>query len=447
MADVRRGLWVPPTRRRRVEEQGQGADGELLFGPFAQRVIAQREGEVSASYLRIMHWGLSHLLPYFADWSLGEIDVEAVDAYRAYKVEEAESIRRAIERRKPKLDERGRPRRPLNAASINKTLKLLQWVLSIAVEYGHIDRNPAEGRRRGLPEPKHAPVHLDTVEQIQALLDACAALDRSPQRRSEGRVAVISTLLFAGPRAEELCNLLWRDVDLANGRIVIGRSKTQAGLREIDLLPILRDTIATHKANAYRCGPDDLVFPTATGGRRDRNNLRSRTLGLAIKAGRRAAGEARPALAAARPHHPQVASHLRLDPGRHRRGSRLGDGPARPRPSSLHPACLHPPDAPRQGRASAPEGAGAGRRDRGNDDRVTRGGGSIMTSAIGVAILVVAGIWLFGGLLARWAGALFIVAGSVGLASTGDADGFLLVALGIALWLVGHLLYRMRRGV
>ena len=285
MADVRRGLWVAPTPRRRTEqpERGRDADGELLFGPFAQRVVAQREGEVSASYFRIMQWGLAHLLPFFADWPLTEIDVEAVDAYRAHKVEESESIRRAIERRKPKLDERGRPRRPLNATSINKTLKLLQWVLSIAVEYEHIDRNPAEGRRRRLPEPQHAPAHLDTVEQIQALLDACAILDRSPQRRSEGRLAVISTLLFAGPRAEELCNLLWRDVDLANGRLFLGRSKTQAGLREIDLLPILRDTLAAHKAAAYRCEPDDLVFPTATGGRRDRNNLRNRTLGLAIK--------------------------------------------------------------------------------------------------------------------------------------------------------------------
>jgi hypothetical protein len=70
-----------------------------------------------------------------------------------------------------------------------------------------------------------------------------------------------------------------------------------------------------------------------------------------------------------------------------------------------------------------------------------------MTSAVGVAILVVVGIWLFGGLLARWAGILLVVAGSVGLASTGDVDGFFLVALGIVLWLVGHLLYRMHRGV
>ena len=70
-----------------------------------------------------------------------------------------------------------------------------------------------------------------------------------------------------------------------------------------------------------------------------------------------------------------------------------------------------------------------------------------MTSAIGVAILGAIGIWLFGGLLARWTGTLLIVAGSVGLASTGDANGFLLATLGAALWLVGHLLYRARRGI
>lgn len=46
-----------------------------------------------------------------------------------------------------------------------------------------------------------------------------------------------------------------------------------------------------------------------------------------------------------------------------------------------------------------------------------------MTSAIEVAILVVAGIWLFGSLLARCAGVLLVAAGSVGLASAGNANG------------------------
>ena len=67
-----------------------------------------------------------------------------------------------------------------------------------------------------------------------------------------------------------------------------------------------------------------------------------------------------------------------------------------------------------------------------------------MTSSIGVAILAAIVIWLFGGLLARWAGALLVVVGAAGLASTGDANGLFLVALGTLLWLAGHLLYRVR---
>jgi hypothetical protein len=62
--------------------------------------------------------------------------------------------------------------------------------------------------------------------------------------------------------------------DLANGRILIGRSKTQAGLREITMLPILRDILAAHKASSGTIDPDDLVFPTATGRRRTSDTLR-----------------------------------------------------------------------------------------------------------------------------------------------------------------------------
>jgi integrase len=41
---------------------------------------------------------------------------------------------------------------------------------------------------------------------------------------------------------------------------------------------ILRDDLAAHKARAYRSGPEDLVFPTGTGGRRDKDNLRHHIL-------------------------------------------------------------------------------------------------------------------------------------------------------------------------
>jgi hypothetical protein len=68
-----------------------------------------------------------------------------------------------------------------------------------------------------------------------------------------------------------------------------------------------------------------------------------------------------------------------------------------------------------------------------------------MITAVGVSILVAAGVWIFGGLLARWIGALLVVAAAAGLASTNDPGGLFLLMLGAALWLAGHMLYRMRR--
>ena len=284
-ADVRRGIWVPPKKRKgRRSEEGESVEQEVpIFGPFADGLVKARKGQVAENTSAYEKWGLRHLLPYFGDWPVDQIDIQAVDEYRLFKVKEAEARAGAIEHGRPQRDERGRLLKPLSPRSINKTIEILQWILGIAVEYKHVDENAAVGRKRRLKEPQSAPVHLDTAEQIEALLEAAADLDRNPRFHCVEREAIIATLVFAGPRAHELCNLLWRDVDLANGRIFIGRSKTPAGLREITMLPILRDVLAAHKAAAYRSGPDDLVFPSGTGGRRDKDNLRARVLIDALK--------------------------------------------------------------------------------------------------------------------------------------------------------------------
>jgi len=249
-----------------------------LFGPFAVTLAASREGQVAAETAAHDNWALRHLLPFFADWAIDEIDVEAVDDYRAHKVRESEARAWAIERGEPQRNVHGQILRPLSPGSINRTIGLLQWVLSIALEYGHVAENAAVGRRRRLRERRPVPVYLDTAGQIEALLDAAAELDRDPRRCCRERQAIVGTLVFAGPRAHELCGMRWRDVDLANGRLFIGHSKTDAGLREIAILPILRDLLAAHKEAAFRSGPDDLVFPTGTGGQRDADNLRNRVL-------------------------------------------------------------------------------------------------------------------------------------------------------------------------
>ncbi|HUO70465.1 MAG TPA: tyrosine-type recombinase/integrase [Solirubrobacteraceae bacterium] len=68
--------------------------------------------------------------------------------------------------------------------------------------------------------------------------------------------------------------MVWRDVDLANGRFEVGRDKTDAGMREVDMLPLLREILTEHKAASRRTGPNDPVFVTSTGRARSRDNLR-----------------------------------------------------------------------------------------------------------------------------------------------------------------------------
>src|SRR5919108_3630479 len=280
LADVRRGIWIPPDRGRgQANENGGGPEPQPTFHRFSSEWLAGRRGEVTERTYEFYEWALTHhLLPYFANWQLSEIDVEAVDGYRRFKVAQADQRRAAIERGAPLVDEKENPLRPLSAASINKTIDVLQAVLALAVEYGHIERNPAAGKRRRLKPPTRRPVHLDTAEQIEALLDAAGELDARPVAQTSGRRALIAALVLAGPRVSEACGMRWRDIDLANGRLHVGRSKTQAGLREIPLLPLLRDELAAHKVASPNAGPDDAVFPTATGRARDKDNIRNRVL-------------------------------------------------------------------------------------------------------------------------------------------------------------------------
>jgi integrase len=280
LADVRRGIWTSARERNGDIEADGAPEGDPGFHRFASDWLAGRRGEISESAVEYYAWALNnHLLPYFGSWRLAEIDVRAVDSYRRFKVSQAEERRAARAKGRPKPPRSEPAPRPLSPTTINKTIAVLQAVLALAVEYGHIDRNPAAGRRRRLKAPARQPVHLDTAEQIEALLDAAADLDGRKTAQTSGRRVLIATLVLAGLRAGEACALLWRDVDLPNSRIRIRRSKTQAGLREIMLLPLLRDELAAHKATAARTGAEDPVFTTASGRARDKDNLRNRVLG------------------------------------------------------------------------------------------------------------------------------------------------------------------------
>ena len=150
--------------------------------------------------------------------------------------------------------------------------------MEAALEYDYVPRNPAAGRRRRLKADRPKPVYLDSAAHIAAMLAAASALDAAPDAQTSGRRPVIAVMILAGLRAHEIEDLRWRHVNLADGRITVGSSKTDAGIREVDLLPLLRDELAAHKAAGARSKPNDLVFSTRTGAPRDRYNLRQRVV-------------------------------------------------------------------------------------------------------------------------------------------------------------------------
>lgn len=94
---------------------------------------------------------------------------------------------------------------------------------------------------------------------------------------------MLATLTFAGLRISELLDLEWRDVDLAAGRLRVRHSKTDAGSRYVDLLPVLRDELSAHKAASANAAPSAYVFASAAGTRQDGGRVRGRVLGKAIK--------------------------------------------------------------------------------------------------------------------------------------------------------------------
>ncbi len=194
LADVRRDLWVEPLPRARRRPRRRRP--EALFAPFAEELLAERRPQLSEATLRYLEWGLWHLRPFFNDWLLRDIDAEAVDAYRARKVKDSEALREALEHGRPRRDEADRVMRPLSPSSINKTIDVLQWLLSAAEEYGWIDANPARGARRRLREPRRSPIYLGSAAHIEALLEAAGHLDADPRSRIGSRLPLIATLVL-----------------------------------------------------------------------------------------------------------------------------------------------------------------------------------------------------------------------------------------------------------
>jgi integrase len=112
------------------------------------------------------------------------------------------------------------------------------------------------------------------------------------------RRAIIATLGLAGFRVGELCQLDQRHIDLERGRIHVRQSKTGAGVRIVDVPPRLRAELAAYRAACSGHDPAGPLFPTRTGGRRDRQNVNAVVQGALRKANELRSGRGEPQILA-----------------------------------------------------------------------------------------------------------------------------------------------------
>lgn len=268
LADVRRGQWIP------AEMKLPDTPKEIpTFHVFASEWLeAKRLDGLRPKSIDALEWALSgHLLAVFAPKRLHEITVEDVDRYARQKVKAGK----------------------LSNRSINHTLNTLSAILETAVEYGHVERNVAKGRRRRLPLPRPQRTHLDCAEHIAALVEGAGLVDEECARRgytNPYRRPLIATLVFSGLRIGEALDLRWADVNLADCKLKVRPSsadapgpKTAAGVRVVNINAALRSELATYRARCTSAEFGARVFGSSTGGRISESNVRLRILAKAVE--------------------------------------------------------------------------------------------------------------------------------------------------------------------
>ncbi|MGH2890156.1 MAG: phage integrase central domain-containing protein, partial [Solirubrobacteraceae bacterium] len=160
LADVRRGRWRP-SRPEPAPEPTPDPTFHRFASDWYEAHRASWRPKTQVDY----RWQLTnHLLPFFADRLLSEINVALVDACRESKQRESQARARAFDAWQRRFDgetepsqrrelRRSRPPRPFTAATINKTLTRLGQILDVADERELIDRNPMAKIGRG-KEPR-----------------------------------------------------------------------------------------------------------------------------------------------------------------------------------------------------------------------------------------------------------------------------------------------------
>jgi len=180
---------------------------EMTFGQLAAHFIADGMGRPHSLDR------LKHLLPFFADLPLADINKSAIRKYR----QDRQRPLVVIQKGKSKM-------KTVTAATVNRDLSVLRRILYWGVEEGYLLSNPL-GRLRMERERRTKRPVMSAAEEMKLTTAAPEHLQR-----------IILCALSTGMRRGEILNQRFEDIDFDNRILHVSHSKTPEGeMREIPL--------------------------------------------------------------------------------------------------------------------------------------------------------------------------------------------------------------------
>jgi integrase len=206
----------------------QKTDRYKLFSVAAKAWLTANESSWSTSNRRIEGYNVDHLLPHFGKKLLVDIAADDITEYQA-----------------------ARKRKGAGPRTINMEVGSLRAILRKARLWADLQPDVKMLAARG--EVGRA---LSTDEQSR-LFAACKA------SRSRSLYPAVQVSLHTGLRNAELRNLRWLNVDLIEGEITVGKSKTAAGEgRKVPLSDVALDCLKEWRSQFPDAQPAHYVFPS-----------------------------------------------------------------------------------------------------------------------------------------------------------------------------------------
>jgi integrase len=172
----------------------------------------------------------------------------------------------------------------MHLLTLRKVLVTLGQIMAYAVRHKYIQYNPVRDAERSRDQGKVEKLKIRVLnpDEIRIFLEAV----NDKKYRTLFMLAIMS-----GARQGEVLGLKWSDIDWTNNQIHIQRTfnnqawykpKSRTSNRHIDIGPVMMKELRSWR---LACPPNklDLVFPNASGGPIDHNNLNYRHFKPALK--------------------------------------------------------------------------------------------------------------------------------------------------------------------